>query len=47
MTYNKHLHRDKPDPAWVFARCKFTKANYDAVMNVTNVQGMRMFRCLV
>ena len=46
VTYNKHLRRDKPDPAWVYARRKFTRANFDAVMRVKNLQGTRMFRWL-
>ncbi|MEN8237600.1 MAG: peptidoglycan-binding domain-containing protein [Actinomycetota bacterium] len=46
VMYNKHLREDKPDPAWVFRNCKFTEANYDAVMSVKNLQGERMFRWL-
>ena len=46
VTYNKHLRKTRPDPGWVYARCKFTKANYDAVMRVKNLQGERMFRWL-
>ena len=45
-TYNKHLKKNKPDPAWVYRNCKFTEANYDAVMRVKNLQGKRMFRWL-
>lgn len=46
VVYNKHLRRNKPDADWVFRNCKFTKANYDAAMNVKNLQGERMFRWL-
>ena len=44
--YNVHFKKKKPDPAWVYRNCKFTEANYDAVMRVKNLQGKRMFRWL-
>jgi hypothetical protein len=44
--YNPHLKKTNPDMAWVYARCKFTPANYAAVLRIKNTQGTTMFRWL-
>ncbi len=43
---NPHLRRTRPSPAWMFARCKLTEENVDAVEAIRTNDGAQLWRWL-
>lgn len=43
---NPHLRVKRPDPAWMFARCKLNRSNVEAIESIRTMNGHQVWRWL-